>query len=120
MQYMLLIYGEESLWERRSAEEVEKLMAGYGKLGDELRAQGKLRGGDELAPTGSATTVQVRNGDTIVSDGPFAATKEVLGGYFLVEAESLDEAIDWASKIPDAHDGKIEIRPIVQHGGDSA
>jgi hypothetical protein len=120
MQYMLLIYGEESLWQGRSEDEVKELTAGYGRLSGELRGEGKLLAGDELAPTATATTVQVRNGDTIVSDGPFAATKEVLGGYYLVEAESLDEAIEWASKIPDARDGKIEIRPIVDHSGDGA
>jgi hypothetical protein len=120
MQYILLIYGEERVWEARSDEDVKELMAGYGKLGGELRAQGKLVAGDELAPTATATTVQVRNGDTIVSDGPFAATKEVLGGYYVVEAESLDEAIEWAAKIPDALVGKIEIRPLVDHSGDGA
>jgi hypothetical protein len=120
MQYILLIYGEESLWEARSEDEVKALMAEYGKFGGELRTLGKLVAGDELAPTATATTVQVRNGDTIVSDGPFAATKEVLGGYYLVEAESLDEAIEWSAKIPDARVGKIEIRPIVDHSGDGA
>jgi hypothetical protein len=120
MQYMLLIYGEESLWEGRSEEAVDELMAGYGRFSGELRDQGKLVAGEELARAATATTVQVRNGDTIVSDGPFAATKEVLGGYFIVEAESLDEAIEWAAKIPDARDGKIEIRPIVDHSGDGA
>ena len=120
MQYMLLIYGEESIWEARLEDEVKELMAGYGAFNGELRSHGKLVSGDELAPTATATTVQVRNGDTIVSDGPFAATKEVLGGYYLVEAESLDEAIEWAAKIPDARDGKIEIRPIVDHSGADA
>ena len=120
MQYILLIYGEESLWETRSEEAVQELMAGYGTLTRELREQGKLLAGDELQPVATATTVQVRNGETIVSDGPFADTKEVLGGYYLVEAESLDEAIEWAVKIPDARDGKIEIRPVVDHSGGTA
>jgi hypothetical protein len=120
MQYMLLIYGEESLWESRSDDEVKTLMAGYGSLNGELRAQGKLVASEELAPTATATTVQVRKGETMVSDGPFMDTKEVLGGYMVVEAESLDEAIEWAAKIPDAQDGKIEIRPLVDHSGGSA
>jgi hypothetical protein len=120
MQYILLIYGDEKLWEARTEEQLQELYAGYGKLNEELRAQGKLAAGDELAPTATATTVQVKDGETIVSDGPFADTKEVLCGYYLVEAESLDEAIEWASKIPDARDGKIEIRPIVDHSGDGA
>jgi hypothetical protein len=117
---MLLIYGDESLWESRSDADVQALMAGYGKLSGELRTQGKLISGDELAPTATATTVQVRKSETIVSDGPFSETKEVLGGYYVIDAESLDEAIEWAAKIPDAADGKIEIRPIVDHSGDGA
>jgi hypothetical protein len=120
MQYMLLIYGDEGVWEARSEDEVATLMAGYGALSGELRAQGKLLAGEELAPTATATTVQVRDGDTVVTDGPFAETKDALGGYFLIDAESLDEAIEWASKIPDAQDGTIEIRPIVDHSGDAA
>ena len=127
MQYVLLIYGEENGWASRSEDELKALHAGYGKLSGELRAQGKLLAGDELQPVATATTVQVRKDETIVSDGPFdlgidwrdevAATKEVLGGYYLIEAESLDEAIEWAAKVPDAREGKIEIRPIVDHSG---
>jgi hypothetical protein len=117
MQYMLLIYGEENLWTSRTEEDLQALYAGYGKLTGELRAQGKLLAGDELQSIATATTVQVRQGETLVSDGPFAETKEVLGGYYVVEAESLDEAIEWAAKIPDAQDGKIEIRPVVDHTG---
>ena len=71
-----------------------------GTLSGELRAQGKLVAGEELQPVATATTVQVRDGETVVSDGPFAETKEVLGGYYLIEAESLDEAIEWAAKVP--------------------
>jgi hypothetical protein len=117
VQYVLLIYGEENGWASRSEDDLKALYAGYGKLSGELRAQGKLLAADELQPVATATTVQVRKDETIVSDGPFAATKEVLGGYYLIEAGSLDEAIEWAAKIPDAREGKIEIRPIVDHSG---
>ena len=120
MQYILLIYGEEASWEGYSDDERAAIYAEYGTLNGELRAQGKLLAGDELQPVATATTVQVRNGGTLVSDGPFAETKEALGGYYLIEAESLDEAIEWAARIPSARDGKIEIRPVVDHSGDAA
>ena len=118
MQYMLLIYGEEAIWE--ADPDVEQKMADYGTLAGELRAQGKLVALEELQPVATATTVQVRGGETVVSDGPFMETKEVLGGYFTITAESLDEAIEWAAKVPDAKLGKIEIRPLVDHSGAGA
>ena len=118
MQYVLLIYGEEAVWE--ADPDVDQKMADYGTLAGELRTQGKLLAGEELAPVATATTVEVRDGQTVVSDGPFLETKEVLGGYFTIEAESLDEAIEWAAKIPDARLGKIEIRPLVDHSGAGA
>jgi hypothetical protein len=112
---MLLIYGSSQEWDARTDDEVRALMDGYGRLGADLRSAGKLIRGDELQPVGTATSVQVRDGDTVVRDGPFAETKEVLGGFYLIEAETLDEAIDWASRIPDAQNGTIEVRPIVDH-----
>ena len=117
MQYALLIYGEE-----RDAPEDERreTLERYFALNRDLRAAGKLLGGEELQPVGSATTVRVRDGDTIVGDGPFAETKEVLGGFYLVEAESLDEAIEWAARIPGAGTGTVEVRPVVDHSGSSA
>ncbi|MDX6486643.1 MAG: hypothetical protein QOF43_1796 [Gaiellaceae bacterium] len=120
MQYALLIYGEECAWDARSADELSTLHAEYGTLTSDLRSQGKLVGGEELQPTATATTVQVRNGDTIVVDGPFAETKEALGGFYLVEADSLDEALEWAGRIPDARTGKIEVRPVVDHSEPAA
>jgi hypothetical protein len=120
MQYVLLIYGEENGWASRSEDELKALHAGYGKLSGELRAQGKLLAADELQPVATATTVQVRKEETIVSDGPFATTKEVLGGYYLIEAESLDEAIEWAGHIPSARFGTIEVRPVVDRAGNGA
>ena len=112
MQYMLLIYADEADWETYSEEERRAIYAEYGKLNGELRAQGKLISGDELQPSSTATTVRVRKGETLVSDGSFAETKEALGGYYLIDAESLDEAIEWAGKIPSARTGTIEIRPV--------
>jgi hypothetical protein len=73
-----------------------------------------MRGGNELQPTATATTVRVRNGETMVTDGPFAETKETLGGYYLLECDSLDDAVDLAAKIPGAQHGSIEVRPVVE------
>jgi hypothetical protein len=120
MQYILLIYSDEAAWDSLSEGERGARHAEYGKLTGDLRTQGKLVGGDELQPIATATTVQVRKGETLVSDGPFAETKEALGGYYLIDAESLDEAIEWAARIPSAREGKIEIRPIVDHAGAGA
>jgi hypothetical protein len=120
MQYMLLIYGDEAAWNARTGDDLAALNDGYSGLTRDLQAAGKLGGASELQPTATATTVRVRTGDTIVSDGPFAETKEVLGGYYLIESESLDEAIQWAERIPDARTGTVEIRPVVDHSGDSS
>jgi hypothetical protein len=113
MQYMLLIYSEEGPWESFSEDERQAIYAEYGQLNGALRMQGKLIAGDELQPVATATTVQVRNGGTLVTDGPFAETKEQLGGYYLIEAKDLNDAIQVASRIPSAKTGSIEVRPIM-------
>ena len=92
----------------------------YVKLTTDMRAQGRLVGGDELRPVATATSVRVRKDDTIVSDGPFAETKEALGGYYLIDADGLDEAIEWAARIPAARTGTIEIRPTADRAGDAS
>jgi hypothetical protein len=120
MQYMLLIYGEEGTWEARSNAERETLHREYAQLSRDLRREDKLLGGEELQPVATATTVQVRAGDAVVTDGPFAETKETLGGFYLIEADSLDEAIEWAGRIPSARYGTIEVRPVVDHSENGA
>jgi hypothetical protein len=120
MQYMLLIYSDEGSRESASDDERQAMNREYGQLSGDLRAQGKLVAGDELQPVTTATTVKVRAGDTVVSDGPFTETKETLGGYYLIDADSLDEAIEWAARIPASRSGSIEIRPIVDHSGAGA
>src|SRR5919108_4139673 len=112
MQYLLLIFDDERVWGEMSEEERGKLYAQYGTFTNELRESGALVSADQLQPSTTATLVQVRDGETLTTDGPFAETKEQLGGYYLIEAESLDEAIEWAARIPGARDGKIEIRPV--------
>jgi hypothetical protein len=114
VQYMLLIYQDEQGWPQLADEERSRLMQEYFAFTDEVRASGALVASDPLQPTSSATTVEVRDGETLTTDGPFAETKEQLGGYYLVDVESLDEALHWAAKIPSARFGKIEVRPIMQ------
>ena len=113
MQYLLLIHDDESQWSTMPDDERDQLYAGYGAFTNDLRDSGALVGANQLQPTTTATTVRVRDGETLTTDGPFAETKERLGGYYLIEVESLDEAIEWAAKIPTARNGTIEVRPVV-------
>ena len=112
MQYMALIYVDETAAESVSVEERAATTRRYFALGDEARAAGVMRGGEELAPTRDATTVRVRDGQTLVVDGPYAEAREVLGGYFLFECNSIDEAIAWAARIPAAERAAVEVRPV--------
>jgi hypothetical protein len=112
MQYLLLIYEQEDSMEALSGPEKQKIYQQYGELIGELKKTDKFLGGHELQPTSSATTVRVRSGKNAVTDGPFAETKEQLGGYFLVEARNLDEALAMAARIPTATTGSIEVRPV--------
>ena len=112
MQYMLLIYGDQNGWQSRSDEENNQLMQAYYQFTEELQTSGSMVGGDALEPTQTATTVRVRNDETLTTDGPFAETKEQLGGYYLIDVESLDEALEWAARIPSARIGSIEVRPV--------
>ena len=113
MQYLLLIYLEESRWEKLGDAEQQKIYQQYRDLIGDLQKSGKYLGGHELQPASTATTVRQRNGKKSVTDGPFAETKEQLGGYFLVEAKDLDEAMAMAARIPSAATGSIEVRPVV-------
>jgi len=115
MQYLLLIYGNETYWDKLSEKEREKIMEEYGAFTQSIAGSGHLRGGNELAATSKATTVRVRDGKRLITDGPFAETKEQLGGYYLVEAKDLDEALALAARIPSVRWGAIEVRPIIPH-----
>jgi hypothetical protein len=115
MQYMLLIYGDEAAMASASEDDTKQMYAAYMKFTEELRSSGAMVAGDELQPATTAKTVTTRNGDRLVTDGPFAETKETLGGYYLIDAESEDKALEWAAKIPGARYGKIEVRPVAQH-----
>ena len=116
MQFLLLIYHNEAEYEKRPAAQTEVIHMEYRQLMAELGQKGKLLAGGQLKSTSTATTVRVRDGKRAVTDGPFAETKEQLGGYFLVEAGDLDEAIAIAARIPSAKNGSIEVRPMVAQG----
>lgn len=110
MQYLLAIYEDESRWASMKEDAVGAELKEYRSFGEQFRPS--IKGGNALQPTRAATTVRVRNGKRLTTDGPFAETKEQLGGYYLVEAANLDEAIKMAEKIPGARYGSIEVRPV--------
>jgi hypothetical protein len=112
MQYALLICTDESAVAAVSPQDAQGFLDEYMKFGDEMTKRGVLVGGNRLRPTTDATTVRVRDGEVLTSDGPFAETKEQIGGYYLVDCKNLDEAIEVAAKIPGARVGSIEVRPI--------
>ena len=114
MQYALTIYGEPR---ELSAEEGQAMTAEYMKVTEEMRAAGAFLAGEGLQPVSTATTVRVPNGERIVTDGPFAETREQLGGFYVLECKDLDEAIGWAAKIPGAKSGCVEVRPVIQYEG---
>ncbi len=114
MQYLLLIYEDEKNWAKMSEAEKGKIFSEYGQLTEDLKKTGRHLGGNPLQPTSTATTVRVRNGKRLTTDGPFAETKEQLGGYYLIEAKDLDEAISLAARVPTARSGSIEVRPIMK------
>ena len=113
MQYLLLIYENEQAFAKLESNQLDTMMGDYRSLIDDIAKNGHYKGGHQLQPTRSATTVRVRNGSSKATDGPFAETREQLGGYFLIDAPDLDVAINIAERIPGAKTGSIEIRPVV-------
>ena len=110
MKYMALIYGNEEAWDALSEEEQQRVSERYMALAREPVTVG----GDELQDPDTATTIRVRDGETLTTDGPFAETKEQLGGYYLIDCASLDEALEFAARIPAAERGAVEVRPVVE------
>ncbi len=113
-RYILLIYGDEQQWAMFSPEEQAQEFKLYNEYSDWLREKGWFLAGEPLHPTAAATSVRVREGKTLTTDGPFAETKEQLGGYYLIQCENLDEATEAAARIPAARGGTIEVRPIFE------
>ena len=117
MRYLLLIYSDPAYYETVNEKDMGKLMAAYGQFSQEIASI--CQGAERLQPTPTATTVRTPKGDVIATDGPFAETKEQLGGYYLIDVKDLDEAIAWAAKVPTAAYGSVEVRPIweMEEGG---
>jgi hypothetical protein len=113
MQYMLLIYDDPQVWGTLSETDRARLMAEYASFSQQIRSARQYVTGAQLRPVSAATSVRVRDGQRLLTDGPFAETREQLGGYYLVEAKDLDEALGIAARIPSARLGTIEVRPLV-------
>ena len=114
MRYLLLLYSAEDAGPQPDSPDFGEEMGKWFAYTAELEAAGAMLGGEALEPKATATCVQVRDGQALTTDGPFAETKEVLGGYYLIEAADLDAARAWAAKVPSAHYGTVEIRPIME------
>jgi hypothetical protein len=117
MQYALLIYTPEPT-EDVPPEQIAQEMEGYNAFTQHLRDRGAMLAGEALDSTATATTVRVVDGRTVTTDGPFAETKEVLGGFYLLDCKDLDEALHWAAQIPGAWHGRVEVRPVIDFGNE--
>ena len=112
MKYLCLIYSDESQWPKLPQAETEQMLREYGAFGESIKQTGHYIRGERLRPTADATTLRRRNGELSTTDGPFAETKEQLGGFYLIEAKDLNDAIQVGSQIPGVRFGSIEVRPI--------
>jgi hypothetical protein len=118
-KYVLTLWGDEGVWESWSPEQLQQEMGRWDEYDREASAAGVLLGGEGLEPSTTAKTVRVRGGERVVSDGPFAETKEQLGGFYLLDCKNLDQAIEWAAKVPVQDDEPVEIRPVMDYTGTS-
>ena len=114
MKYLCLIYDDEKKWETMSKAEADAYMGEYFQFTENIKTSGHYLGGNALQPVQTATTIRSRNGKLSTTDGPFAETKEQLGGYYMVDCNDLDEALKWAAQIPSAGRGPVEVRPIME------
>ena len=112
MQYLLMLYSDETMWSKLSAAQQEQGAAAYAAYGEALAKAGALKGSNRLQPTTAATTVRVENGKSQVLDGPYADSKEQLGGFHIIDVADLDAAIAWAARSPTALHGVVEVRPV--------
>ena len=116
MKYLLMIFDAEDQSPKYGTPEFDQMMAGYQAFTEKVQSKGIMLGGEPLEPIATATSVRVRDGNAQLTDGPFAETKEQLGGFYLLECESLDEALAYAAEIPSAAWGTVEVRPIANYG----
>jgi hypothetical protein len=117
MKYMLLIYHDDNDWANTSQSERQQIYGEYRQLIEDLRSRGKYLAGNELQPAATASSVRVRDGKSLVTDGPFAETREQVGGFFMIEAKDVQEATSIAARIPSARVGAIEVRPVAESAG---
>ena len=115
MKFMLLLWGDESRWAHMSEEETTADMARWDDYTNQLIAAGALVSGEGLQASATSKTLRIENGERIVTDGPFAETKEQLGGFYVIECDSFDDALEWAAKVPSAEQGPTEIRPVIPY-----
>ena len=115
MKYLAIIYNDESLYIDATPEQTAAIFAAHGVFGEAAGAAGVFAGGEGLQGTNTATVVRVRDGERLLTDGPYAETKEQIGGYYLLECKDLDDALNWASQIPEAKTGSIEVRPVMDY-----
>ena len=115
MKFLLLLYGDETQWFDASPEDMQQSTSAYEALGRELVEAGALVSGEGLEATGTAKTLRVRDGEAIATDGPFAETREQLGGFYVLECKDMDEAMGWAAKMPAVTDGSVEVRPVMDY-----
>ena len=116
MKYILLIYGDERRWETATDAEKQQIYEGHNAYGEAMGAAGVMRGGYELKPVTTATTLRFTEGKPATLDGPFAETKEQLGGYYVIEVDNLEQALEWAAKMPGMTEGAVEVRPLGMGG----
>ena len=115
MKFLAIIYNDESQYANATPEDIAATFQAHGEFGEAAREAGAFAGGEGLQPVATATTVRVRDGERMLTDGPYAETKEQLGGYYLLECKDLDDALSWAERIPEAKTGAIEVRPIMDY-----
>ena len=115
MKYMLLLFGDENAWETMSEEEAKAAMAAYEDYSRQALEAGVMVSGEGLQPTGTATTMRIVGGERVLNDGPFAETKEQLGGFYVLDCKDLNDALDWAERCPAARNGSIEVRPVMDY-----
>jgi hypothetical protein len=113
MKYLILIYGNEAAMAKQTEADMAAMMKDYYAYGDDLRSSKAYLAGEALKPVSTATTVRVRSGKAMHTDGPFAETKEQLGGFYMIEAPNLEKALEWGAKCPGAKDGAVEVRPVM-------
>jgi hypothetical protein len=115
MKFLCIIYNDESQYANATPEDIAATFQAHGEFGEAAGKAGVLVGGEGLQPTATATTVRVRDGERMLTDGPYAETKEQLGGYYLIECQDLDDALSWAARIPEAKTGAVEVRPLMDY-----